>query len=70
MLNITVVVKCKGESRLKLLKKIRELGYVADYNDTDVRIHGREKSLYDLDDLEKALIEYPDRELFIGNDPA
>ena len=69
-MNITVIVKCKGENRLNLLRKITQLGFSADYNATDVRIHGRNKTLYDLDELEKALADYPDREVFIGNDPA
>jgi hypothetical protein len=69
-MNITVIVKCKGEDRLNLLKTISGLGFSADYNATDVRIHGREKSIFDLDELEKALANYPDRELFLGNDPA
>lgn len=69
-MNITVIVKCKGGDRLNLLRTISELGFSADYNATDVRIHGREKSIFDLDELEKALADYPDRELFLGNDPA
>lgn len=69
-MNITVIVECTGKRRLELLKKISELGFVADYNATDVRIHGRDKTFFDLDALERALNDFPDRVLFIGNDPA